>query len=49
MATESTPMTVAHGRSPSFYARFERKDDNQYQTHYCPGCGHGIVTETGKL
>jgi 2-oxoisovalerate ferredoxin oxidoreductase beta subunit len=38
-------MTVVHGRSPSFYARFERKDDDQHQTHYCPGCGHGIVTK----
>ena len=45
MAAESTPMTVVHGRSPSFYARFERKDDDQHQTHYCPGCGHGIVTK----
>ncbi len=45
MATESTPMTVVHGRSPSFFARFDRKDDDQYQTHYCPGCGHGIVSK----
>jgi len=21
----------------------ERKDELQHQTHYCPGCGHGIV------
>jgi len=35
--------TVAHGRSKAFYERFERKDELQHQTHYCPGCGHGTV------
>ncbi len=35
--------TVAHGRPKAFYERFERKDELQHQTHYCPGCGHGIV------
>ena len=30
-------------KSPAFYDRFERKDDLQNQTHYCPGCGHGIA------
>ena len=34
---------VAHGRAKSFYERYERKDELQHQTHYCPGCGHGIV------
>ena len=34
---------VVHGRPKSFYDRFERKEDLQHQTHYCPGCGHGIV------
>src|SRR5215469_7039686 len=38
-------MTVTHGRSSAFYDRFERKADAQHQTHYCPGCGHGIVTK----
>ena len=37
--------TVTHGRSDSFYDRFERKAELQHQTHYCPGCGHGIVTK----
>jgi len=37
--------TVTHGRSELFYGRFERKAEGQYQTHYCPGCGHGIVTK----
>jgi 2-oxoisovalerate ferredoxin oxidoreductase beta subunit len=30
-------------RSPVFYDRFERKSELQHQTHYCPGCGHGIA------
>jgi 2-oxoisovalerate ferredoxin oxidoreductase beta subunit len=34
---------VSHARPKSFFARFERKDDLLHQTHYCPGCGHGIV------
>ncbi|MGB9030259.1 MAG: 2-oxoacid:acceptor oxidoreductase family protein [Acidobacteriaceae bacterium] len=34
---------VAHGRPKAFYENFERKDELQHQTHYCPGCGHGIV------
>jgi 2-oxoisovalerate ferredoxin oxidoreductase beta subunit len=25
------------------YERFERKDGPQWTTHYCPGCGHGLV------
>ncbi|MGD0871520.1 MAG: 2-oxoacid:acceptor oxidoreductase family protein [Bryobacteraceae bacterium] len=35
--------TVTHEKSPSLYDRFERKGELQHQTHYCPGCGHGIV------
>jgi len=34
---------VAQGRAKSFYARYERKDELQHQTHFCPGCGHGNV------
>ena len=34
---------VAHGRAKSFYQTYERKADLQHQTHYCPGCGHGVV------
>jgi 2-oxoisovalerate ferredoxin oxidoreductase beta subunit len=36
-------LTVTHQKSSSFYNRFERKGELQHQTHYCPGCGHGIV------
>jgi 2-oxoisovalerate ferredoxin oxidoreductase beta subunit len=34
---------VLHQKAECFYDRYERKDDNQHQTHYCPGCGHGIA------
>ena len=34
---------VAQKRSPVFFDRFERKSELQHQTHYCPGCGHGVV------
>jgi 2-oxoisovalerate ferredoxin oxidoreductase beta subunit len=45
MASLTDGMAVIHGRSKTFYDRFERKVDGQHQTHYCPGCGHGIVTK----
>ncbi len=34
---------VARSRPEAFYERFDRKDELQHQTHYCPGCGHGII------
>jgi 2-oxoisovalerate ferredoxin oxidoreductase beta subunit len=34
---------VAHEKSLAFYETYERKTDLRHQTHYCPGCGHGIV------
>ena len=34
---------ITHSKSTSFYDRFERKAELQHQTHYCPGCGHGIA------
>jgi 2-oxoisovalerate ferredoxin oxidoreductase beta subunit len=34
---------VLHGKPRSFCDRYERKGELQHQTHYCPGCGHGIV------
>ncbi|HUI55301.1 MAG TPA: 2-oxoacid:acceptor oxidoreductase family protein [Bryobacteraceae bacterium] len=35
--------TVTHEKAASLFNRFERKGELQHQTHYCPGCGHGIV------
>jgi 2-oxoisovalerate ferredoxin oxidoreductase beta subunit len=34
---------IVHEKARSFYSRYERKSEQQHQTHYCPGCGHGIV------
>jgi 2-oxoisovalerate ferredoxin oxidoreductase beta subunit len=34
---------VVHARPKVFYETYERKEELQHQTHYCPGCGHGIV------
>jgi len=36
-------LTVTHERASIFYDRFARKGELQHQTHYCPGCGHGIA------
>jgi 2-oxoisovalerate ferredoxin oxidoreductase beta subunit len=35
--------TVVHAKAKSFYERYERKAEQQHQTHFCPGCGHGQV------
>jgi 2-oxoisovalerate ferredoxin oxidoreductase beta subunit len=35
--------TVIHEKATSFYDLYERKAELQHQTHYCPGCGHGII------
>ena len=34
---------VIHSKSPVFYDKYERKAELQHQTHYCPGCGHGVA------
>src|SRR5215475_1299783 len=34
---------VVHSKSPVFYAKYERKEELQHHTHYCPGCGHGVA------
>lgn len=34
---------VVKEKSPAFFDVFERKDELQNQTHYCPGCGHGVA------
>lgn len=34
---------VTQSKPKAFYERYERKAELQHQTHYCPGCGHGIV------
>src|SRR5689334_4660161 len=34
---------VLHAKSGLFYDLYERKSELKHQTHYCPGCGHGVV------
>jgi 2-oxoisovalerate ferredoxin oxidoreductase beta subunit len=34
---------VTRTRPKAFFKRFTRKAEMQQQTHYCPGCGHGIA------
>src|SRR3954470_7225664 len=36
-------LTITHQKAAAFYDHYERKAELQHQTHYCPGCGHGIV------
>ena len=35
--------TISHEKPKAFYPVYERKQELPTQTHYCPGCGHGIV------
>jgi 2-oxoisovalerate ferredoxin oxidoreductase beta subunit len=34
---------IVHSKSRVFYPAYERKSDLKQQTHYCPGCGHGVI------
>ena len=34
---------VVQSKSKVFYDRYQRKAELQQQTHYCPGCGHGVA------
>jgi 2-oxoisovalerate ferredoxin oxidoreductase beta subunit len=34
---------IVHQKSKLFYPEYERKSELRHQTHYCPGCGHGVV------
>jgi 2-oxoisovalerate ferredoxin oxidoreductase beta subunit len=34
---------VVHSKSQLFYPEYERKSELKHQTHYCPGCGHGVA------
>ena len=41
---ESMPeYAVVHEKPRTLLHRYERKAELQQQTHYCPGCGHGIA------
>jgi 2-oxoisovalerate ferredoxin oxidoreductase beta subunit len=43
MSSLESDYEVVHAKPKVFYETFERKEELQHQTHYCPGCGHGIV------
>ncbi len=34
---------ITHSKSASFYDQYERKGGDTEVTHYCPGCGHGVL------
>jgi 2-oxoisovalerate ferredoxin oxidoreductase beta subunit len=34
---------VVRSKAKAFYECYDRKGELQHQTHYCPGCGHGII------
>jgi 2-oxoisovalerate ferredoxin oxidoreductase beta subunit len=34
---------IKHSKPKTFYPRFERKGGDTETTHYCPGCGHGVL------
>jgi 2-oxoisovalerate ferredoxin oxidoreductase beta subunit len=34
---------TVHAKSPVFYDIYDRKGELKQQTHYCPGCGHGVA------
>ncbi len=38
-----TPMALLHQKPSSFYPHFTRKTGDFQVTHYCPGCGHGVL------
>jgi len=34
---------IKHGKPHTFYDHFDRKGGDLEVTHYCPGCGHGVL------
>ncbi len=40
---ENDAYETVHSKSPLFYDLYERKSELKQQTHYCPGCGHGVA------
>jgi 2-oxoisovalerate ferredoxin oxidoreductase beta subunit len=34
---------ITHKRAATFYDQYERKGGDTEITHYCPGCGHGVL------
>jgi 2-oxoisovalerate ferredoxin oxidoreductase beta subunit len=42
---ENVGFTPAHKKPGAFLDRFDRRAGDPRQTHYCPGCGHGVVSK----
>jgi 2-oxoisovalerate ferredoxin oxidoreductase beta subunit len=40
---ESEVYEVIRSKSTLFYSEYDRKAEGKKQTHYCAGCGHGLV------
>lgn len=36
-------LRVIHDKAECLYDNYDRKGELQHQTHYCPGCGHGVA------
>lgn len=36
-------MKAIHAKAECLYDSYFRKGENPHQTHYCPGCGHGVT------
>ena len=34
---------ITHSKPAAFFPQFERKGEDIETTHYCPGCGHGVL------
>jgi 2-oxoisovalerate ferredoxin oxidoreductase beta subunit len=34
---------ITHSKPAAFFPLFERKGEDIQTTHYCPGCGHGVL------
>ena len=41
--TPNAQYEIVHQKPETFYHEYERKSDLKHQTHYCPGCGHGVA------
>ncbi len=41
--TSPVNMKPVHGKAECLYESYFRKGENPHQTHYCPGCGHGVA------
>jgi 2-oxoisovalerate ferredoxin oxidoreductase beta subunit len=43
VTAQTSEFELTHAKSAVFYGLYERKADLKHRTHYCPGCGHGVV------